>query len=369
MNVLVTGGAGFIGSHTVDLLLRKGYRVRVLDNLSSPAHRDKHRPGYIPDEVDFQLGDVCSRRDLAKALQGIDAVYHMAARQDYLTDFSTFARVNVSGTALIYELIVNAHLPVRKIILASSQAVYGEGKYLCERHGIQYPHLRPLRQLEKGQWDVVCEICGKAMRPLPADESHANPHNQYAVSKYCQELFALTLGRRHGIPTVVLRYSTTQGPRQGFGSAYSGVLRTFALRLLAGEAPIVYEDGRQLRDYVYVGDVARANLLVLENEAANYQVFNVGGGEPITVLEYAQMMIKLVGRDVSPEIPGQFRFGDSRHATSDGAKLLELGWEPLVPVERVAQEYLAWLQDQPELTERRLTDGQLRHGDAIRSVQ
>jgi dTDP-L-rhamnose 4-epimerase len=350
--VLVTGGAGFIGSHTVDLLLKKGYEVRVLDSLTPPVHPRKERPTYLPKNVEFILGDVQNRNDMEKALQGVRAVFHLAAYQDYLTDFSKFAFVNDGGTALLYEIIVNHRLPVEKIVLGSSQAVYGEGKYQCSGHGVQYPPMRSLKQLQAGDWEVKCPACDKQMKPLPADESRVNPHNQYAVSKYAQELYALTLGKRHGIPTVALRYSITQGPHQSIHNAYSGLLRSSVIRILNNMPPVIYEDGQQLRDYVYVGDVAQANLLALEKDTANFEVFNVGGREPVTVLEYVGMLLKLWGKDTRPEIVGQFRFGDTRHVFSDISKIQTLlGWQPVTSLEKAAQQYIIWAQSQPEITD------------------
>jgi len=351
MNILVTGGAGFIGSHTVDLLLKRGHNIRILDSLAPPVHPERQKPAYIPNDVDFIIGDVRNRSDMERALQDIDIVFHFAAHQGYLIDFSTFALVNDGGTALLYEITVNKHLPVRKIILVSSQAVYGESKYQCEQHGTQYPPPRSLEQLETGEWEVKCPVCQEIMQPLPIDESRANPHNQYAVSKYCQELYALTLGKRYDIPTIVLRYSITQGPRQSFYNAYSGILRSFTIRLLNNLPPIIYEDGKQLRDYVYVGDVVSANLLVMESSAADYEVYNVGGGEVLSVLEYTRLLLKVTDKDITPLIPGQFRFGDVRHITSDISKLTKLGWEPKTTIEQTAKEYVDWVRKQPEVSD------------------
>ena len=371
MRILVTGGAGFIGSHTVDLLLEKGHRVRVLDNLAPPVHRDGRKPDYLPDVVDFRLGDVRNRNDMVSALKGIDVVFHFAAYQDYLTDFSTFASVNDVGTALLYEIIVNQHLPVQKVIVASSQAVYGEGKYQCEEHGVQYPLPRTLDQLEQGNWEVQCDTCGQPMKPQRLDESHVSPHNQYAVSKYCQELYALTLGRKHGIPTVAMRYSITQGPRQSFFNAYSGILRSFTIRLLQNMPPLIYEDGGQLRDYVYVGDVVRANLLVMENEAANYRAFNVGGRKPVTVLEYARALLKITGKNIFPEVPGQFRHGDSRHTFSDSTSIEELGWKTTAHLEQIIHEYVDWAQSQPEVPYQSYTTASrvMKQTEVVRTVK
>lgn len=351
MKVLVTGGAGFIGSHTVDLLLERGYEVRVLDSLESPVHPKKKKPDYLPNNVEFILGDVQSKDDIERALQGVDYVFHLAAYQGYLTNFGKFAFTNDGGTALIYEVIVQKKLPIRKVILGSSQAVYGEGKYRCGEHGIQYPSPRSSEQLESGDWEIKCPTCQQPMQPLPTDESRTSPHNQYAVSKHSQELYALTLGKRFDIPTVVLRYSITQGPRQSFYNAYSGILRIFASRLLHNLPPIIYEDGEQLRDYVYVGDVAAANILAMESNAVNYEVYNVGGGEVLSVLQYGKLLSNVMGKGVTSEIPGEFRFGDVRHIISDVSKIKKLGWQPRTSIEQAATEFIDWARKQPEISD------------------
>ncbi len=364
MKVLVTGGAGFIGSHTVDLLMEKGYAVRILDSLAPPVHVAGRIPGYVPvDDVEFIEGDVRDGAAWEQALEGVDAVFHLAAYQDYLPDFSKFFHVNSVGTALLYEIIVEKRLPVRKVVVASSQAVYGEGKYRCAAvhvslspchplapsppHSIQYPPLREEAQLRRGNWEVRCPACGQPMEPQWTDEAMVNPHNQYAMSKYTQEMIALNLGKRYGIPTVAMRYSIVQGPRQSFRNAYSGVLRIFTQRLLNGKAPVCYEDGHQLRDYVSVYDVTRANLLVLEDSRADYQVFNVGGDRQVSVLDYAHLIARRAGVDLDPEVPGLYRFGDTRHIFSDVRQLKTLGWEPVVGLEEIVDGYIAWAQAQP----------------------
>ncbi|MCS6843191.1 MAG: NAD-dependent epimerase/dehydratase family protein [Caldilineales bacterium] len=347
--VLVTGGAGFIGSHTVDLLLARGYRVRILDALLPPVHRGGQPPDYLPADAELLVGDVRDRAALRRALEGVELVVHLAAYQDYLTDFSRFFDVNATGTALLYELIVNERLPVRKVVVASSQAVYGEGKYRCPRDGVQYPPLRPESQLRAGQWEVRCPACGRPMQLCPTDEAVVNPHNQYAMSKHAQEMIALNLGQRYGIPTVALRYSITQGPRQSFRNAYSGICRIFVTRLLAGRAPVAYEDGRQLRDYVSVEDVARANLLALEDPRADYQAFNVGGGQAVSVLEYAALAAEVLGVDIPVQVPGEYRFGDTRHIVSDIGKLQALGWQPQTSLRQIIADYAEWASRQPDL--------------------
>lgn len=345
--VLVTGGAGFIGSHTVDLLLSKGYKVRVLDALMPPVHPQPVRPAYLPDEVELIVGDVRDKAAVERALDGVDAVFHLAAYQDYLPDFSKFFHVNSVGTAMIYEVIVEKKLPVQKVVFASSQATYGEGHYQCVNHGDQYPELRPVEQLMRSEWEVRCPVCGEPMQPQLTGESVVRPHNQYAISKYTQELIGLNLGKRYNIPSVAMRYSITQGPRQSFSNAYSGICRIFTTRMMAGKAPIAYEDGGQLRDYVFVGDVARANVLVMEDERADYQVFNVGGGEATTVMGFGKLVAKTLGVDLAPAAPGEFRFGDTRHIISDISKLKDLGWHPQVSLGEIIRRYIDWAITQP----------------------
>jgi dTDP-L-rhamnose 4-epimerase len=340
--VLVTGGAGFIGSHTVDLLLERGYQVRVLDSLQPRVH-PHGKPAYLPPEVEFQQGFVENRNDLARALDGVDAVFHLAAYQDYMPDFSTFLHVNAGSTALLYELILERKLPVAKVVVAASQAVAGEGKYECREHGVIYPGPRPLEQLERGEWELKCPHCSREMQPLLIDEAVSRPHTAYGISKYAVELLALNLGRRYGIPSASMRYTYVQGPRNSFYNAYSGICRIFCLRVLAGLPPVVYEDGRQRRDYLDVSDVARANVLALESPEADYRVFNVGPGRALTVLEFARVVLQAAGSRLEPQVNGEFRVGDTRHTVSDVAALQSLGWRAEVPIEQTVARYLEWI--------------------------
>ena len=370
---LVTGGAGFIGSHTVDLLLRRGYEVRILDNLQPRVH-PQGKPGFIPPGADFILGDVTNRDDLSRALRDVDFVFHLAAYQDYMPDFSRFIHTNTESAALLFELAISDRdrYPVRKIVFASSQAVSGEGAYLCPscaggihapsiheqlsarsspiaelpRAAIHIPRPRPIDQLKRGEWEIRCEVCGGKMEPLLIRESTISPGTAYGISKYAIELLADRLGRRYELPTVCMRYTYVQGRRNSLYNAYSGVARRFALRILHELPPVVYEDGQQLRDYINVRDVARANVLVIEDERANHQVFNVGGGRAVTVLEIASMMQRAFGSPLEPVIPREFRLGDTRHTVSDNSKLRALGWEPTIPVEQNIAEYTEWIKDQ-----------------------
>jgi len=349
MKILITGGAGFIGSHTIDLLLQKGYALRVLDALEPPVHRDGQWPSYLPREVEQVNGDVRDRSAWERALDGVEAVFHFAAYQDYLPDFSKFFHVNAGGTALLYELIVEKHLPIRKVVVASSQAVYGEGNYRCPTDGVQYPGPRSEAQLQAKDWEPRCPICHQPMTSeITSESATINPHNSYAMSKYSEEMLALKLGQRYDIPTVAMRYSIVQGPRQSYRNAYSGAMRIFAMQALARQPLTVYEDGQQLRDFVYVGDVARANVLVFEDARADYQSFNVGGGRAITVLDFARLVVARSGSGAPPQVTGEYRFGDTRHIVSDISKLRALGWEPQGSFEKNIAEYLAWAQSQPD---------------------
>jgi dTDP-L-rhamnose 4-epimerase len=370
---LVTGGAGFIGSHTVDLLLERGYKVRILDNLQPRVH-PQGKPRFIPDDAEFMQGDVSDPEALGRALRDVDYVFHLAAYQDYLPDFSRFIHTNTESAALLFELAVSdrKRYPVQKIVFASSQSVSGEGVYLCPAcagmvrvptiqeqllngpspvaefpaRSVHVPGPRSIDQLKRGDWEIGCPACAGAMAPLLIQETTISPGTAYGISKYAIELLADRLGRRYGIPTVCLRYTYVQGPRNSFYNAYSGIARRFALRILHNLPPEVYEDGRQLRDYINVRDVAFANVLMIEDERVDHQVFNVGGGRAVTVLEIASLMLKAFGSRLEPIIQGEFRLGDTRHTVSDISRLRALGWEPGIPVEHNIVEYAEWIREQ-----------------------
>lgn len=349
MHVLVTGGAGFIGSHTVDALIERGDDVTILDSLEKPVHL-KGAPSYLNKRARFILGDVRQRADLLKALDGVDAVLHLAAYQDYLPDFSKFYHVNAVGTALIYELIVEKKLPVKRVVVASSQAVAGEGRYSNRNGEIFHPDLRTDAQLENGQWNFRDENGHEDLQWLPTPEIDANPQNQYALSKHAQEMMAISFGKRYQIPSVALRYSIVQGPRQSFYNHYSGACRIFSLSYYFGKAPLIYEDGRQVRDFVNIKDVVAANIIALTDPRAEYQSFNVGGGHPYTVSEFCDIVAAVFEKpDVKPRIPNLFRFGDTRHIISDISKLEALGWKPTRRAQESVQDYRTYLEAQTEI--------------------
>ncbi len=340
--VLVTGGAGFIGSHTVDALLERGYRVRVLDLLQPRVHPHGW-PSYLSSDVERVQGDVADPVVMERCLRGVDFVMHLAAYQDYLPDFSHFVHTNAESTALIFEIAVRDRLPIRKMVFASSQSVAGEGRYRCRAHGEFQPDLRPLDQLERGDWELHCPVCGDEMESLLIPEEVSRPHTAYGISKYSIELLARALGARYAIPTACMRYTYVQGARNSFFNAYSGICRIFALRISNGLPPVCYEDGRQLRDYVNVRDVALANVLAMEDASQPHAVYNAGGGRATTVAEFARLMLAAMGSRLEPLVPGQFRVGDTRHTVSDISRLQALGWEPTIPVEQNIQEYLDWM--------------------------
>lgn len=348
LTILITGGAGFIGSHTADRLLALGHHVRVLDNLQKPVHL-KGRPAYLSSDIEFIKGDVRDREAMYRALQGVDIVFHLAAYQDYLQDFSSFFHTNAVSTALLYELIVEHSLPIQKVIVASSQFVQGEGVYRTIEGEVRRPTMRSLEQLQQGAWDVLDEF-NRPMRWSWTPESHANPPNAYAMSKYSQEMQALRFGERYNIPSVALRYSIVQGSRQSFYNTYSGACRIFSLHYYFDRAPTVYEDGAQLRDFVNIHDVVDANMLVMDDHRANYQVFCVGGGVAISVLDFARTVARVFDKEhIEPRVPGEFRLGDTRHTLSDISRLRSLGWQPTRTIEDSVREYAEYLTMQDNI--------------------
>jgi dTDP-L-rhamnose 4-epimerase len=343
MKALVTGGAGLIGSHIVDLLLRHGYEVRVLDNLEACTHSEG-KPAWIPDDVEFIHGDMRSLDDVEKAVTGVDVICHQAAYGGFAPELSKMTEVNASGTARIFEIIRTKSLNIRKIVTASSQAVYGEGQYLCKECGPCHPPPRTPIQLDRADWEVRCPTCGSPTSAMPIDEdSPLQLTSTYALTKYFEERMTLALGREWGIPTVALRYALTYGPRQSVFNPYTGICSIFSTRLLNGLPPIIYEDGRQLRDFTFVADTAQANLIALESDAANGRVFNVGTGIGTSISQFACILRDAYGVRVDPEVSGDYRPTDVRHLIADNSRIVALGWRPLVPVEEGVRRYADWI--------------------------
>jgi dTDP-L-rhamnose 4-epimerase len=349
MRILITGGAGFIGSHLTDALLKEGHQVKILDLLKKPVHL-KGFPYYLDkSKIEFIYGDVRDKKIMEYALCDIDIIYHLAAYQDYLPDYSTFSQINAYSTSLIYEIIEEQELPVKKVIVASSQAVMGEGKYHSDTGEIIYPSLRNNSLLQLKKWNHFDPKTGKDLIMDLSDELVVNPMNPYAMSKYHQEMLAINLGNRIKVPSVAMRFSIVQGSRQSFYNAYSGACRIFSLSYFLKRQPTAYEDGGSLRDYVNVHDVVDSLILVMELDEANGQVFNVGGGKVYTVLEFAEVVAEVFGIDIKPNIPSEYRFGDTRHIFSDISKLKSLGWEPNRTVFDSVKEYKQYLEEQTDI--------------------
>lgn len=340
--ILITGGAGFIGSHTADALARRGYSIVILDDLKPPVHNGRW-PGYVLGKG-FNLirGDVRKRTDVLRALKGVTYVYHLAAYQDQRPDFSKFFETNTVSAALLYELILEKKLPVKKIILASSQFVYGDGEYRCRETGKSfYPELRTEARFKSGKFGIYCPH-GRPAAFIPFRENQPlTPTNSYGLSKEALERLALRLGKTYGMPTTLLRYSIVQGPRQSPRNLYSGALRIFTTQALAGKPITVYEDGNQLRDFVNIGDVVAANLLCLKNKKTDFEIFNVGGGKAHRVIDFAKTVKKVTGSK-SPIVVGGYRRTDTRYAVSDISKLKKLGWRPRFDPEKSAGDYAGW---------------------------
>jgi dTDP-L-rhamnose 4-epimerase len=347
--ILITGGAGFIGSHLTDELLEKGYSVRILDNLSEQVHgKDCQRPDYLHPDAELIIGDVRDPRKVKEALRGIDAVYHYAAMVGVgqsMYEIKEYTDVNNLGTAVLLEAL--SKNPVEKLVVASSMSIYGEGLYKDAQDNIRPGSERTLEQLKKGKWEV-CDHNGMELKPCPTPETKTPCLSSvYALSKYDQERLCLLIGKAYNIPTVALRFFNVYGTRQALSNPYTGVLAIFASRFLNDNPPLIFEDGFQKRDFVSVLDIARASRLALETGAKD-DVFNIGSGNAYTVVEIAEKMAKVLGKEhMAAEISGKYRVGDIRHCFSDISKAKAvLGYEPQVTLEAGLSELAEWLEGQ-----------------------
>jgi dTDP-L-rhamnose 4-epimerase len=349
VRALVTGGAGLIGSHLVDQLLEAGHEVRIIDSLDAQTHPEG-RPGWIPAEAEFVHGDVRDYDLVARCLRGVDDVYHQAAFGGFTTEISTYYDANATGTARIFEAIARERIEIRKLVAASSQAIYGEGLYRCAQHGDVQPGMRTLQQFRARRWEPACPDCGNDLVPvLTHEDARWNGETPYAVSKLAEERTVIGMGKRLGIPTVALRYAVTFGPRQSVFNPYTGIVSIFSTLLLNGVQPTVYEDGRQTRDYIFVTDIAAANLLVMEDERADGQVFNVGRGEPVDVIELVTALAEAYGLEPAYQLTNDFRPGDVRHLVHDASRIRALGWEARYGLGDGLADVVAWISSLGEL--------------------
>ena len=346
---LVTGGAGLIGSHVTDLLVREGWKVRVLDNLEPNTHK-RGKPAWIKQDADFIQGDIRDRDTIAAALDKIDIVFHQAAYGGYMPEIAKYVHVNSLGTAQMLEVIREKNLPIQKIVVASSQAVYSEGAGECLKHGLVFPSVRPVEQLRKGDWEVHCPICGAVTKSVPTPENApVGGETVYGLTKVDQEKLVLLWGKQMGVPTVALRYSCTYGPRQSIFNPYTGVIAIFCTRLLNNLPPVLYEDGEQTRDFSFVEDIARANLLAATSDKLDGLAVNVGSGRGVPIREIAEQISKALKTDIAPEVNGEFRPGEMRHLTSDTTRIRAVGYQPDVDLATGIERYIDWIHTQSDI--------------------
>jgi dTDP-L-rhamnose 4-epimerase len=375
MRALVTGGAGLIGSHLVDLLIREGWQVRILDNLEPNTHKFG-KPSWVNPAAEFVLGEVQDRATMRSALEGIDVVFHEAAYGGYMPDISKYVLVNSFGTAQMLEIIRDENLPIRKVIVASSQAVYSEGAALCPAHGHVVPKIRPVEQLRAGDFAVHCPVlvegkpCGLVTTSIPTEEATpGGGETTYALTKVDQERLVLLWGKQTGIPTVALRYSCTYGPRQSLFNPYTGVIAIFCTRLLNHQPPVMYEDGGQTRDLCFVEDIARANFLAATTTALDGLPVNVGSGRAMSIRELAQIIASQLGIHIEPLARGEFRPGEIRSLISDITRAKAMGYAPTVTLEEGIGRYIAWIRTQGEIKDYFATiEANLRAKGIVQSV-
>jgi dTDP-L-rhamnose 4-epimerase len=339
MRIAVIGGAGFIGSHLVDALLAQGFTTRVIDNLDSQVHPDGAPPAYLSPRAEFVREDVRNLEGLSRAIEGMEAIFYLAGAVgvgDSMFKIRYYAEANVLGGSNLLDILANRKHTVRKVVLSSSVTVYGEGKYSCPQHGIVFPGTRSAEETKSRHWEPRCPVeskdvrCSAKLTPLSIDEGKPlSPLSVYAVTKRTQEEMFLTVGAAYGIPVAVLRYFNVYGSRQALSNPYTGVAKIFASQFAQGKAPLIYEDGLQTRDLIHVSDVVEANLLALQREEANGEIFNVGTGRPTSILEMARAVSSYLNSHVAFQPSHQHRAGDVRHCWADITKIrTRLGFEP-----------------------------------------
>ena len=343
--ILVTGGAGFIGSHLVDKLVKEGNKVVVLDNFDPQVHQGK-KPDYLNKDAEYIEGDVRDEKALKKSLSNVDTIFHLAAKVGVgqsMYEIKEYVDVNTLGTAFFWEYLINNKISLKKFIVASSMSIYGEGAYKCPSCGIVSPHLRSDEQLKSHKWEPVCPSCGAELTSMGTDEEKKLLSTSvYAITKKDQEELSLSIGIGYKIPTVALRFFNVYGPRQSLSNPYTGACAIFSSRIKNDNSPLIYEDGLQTRDFVDVRDIAQAGVLVMNEPKADYGYFNVGTGKAMTIKEIAQILAKLYGKDVKTEITNKYRVGDIRHCYSNIEKLKKIGYSPKISLEEGLKNLVEW---------------------------
>ena len=358
--ILVTGGAGFIGSFLVDELIKNNYQVRILDNLESQVHQGK-KPKYLNKKAQFIKGDVRNYSVFKKALLGIDAIFHLASavgvgQSNY--EIKKYMEINTMGITNLFDILVNTKHNIKKLITISSMTGYGEGNYQCKKCGLVRPRLRQEDQLKKKDWNLYCPNCRNVVSPISTNEQALDyPNSVYGLSKKIQQDLALLIGNIYKIPAVVLRGFNVYGPRQSLSNPYTGVTAIFISRLKNKKQAVIFEDGLQTRDFVSVHDVVQAFILALEKDEANYQMFNIGSGKGTTILKIAQTLSKLLGKKGLIRVNQDFRINDIRHCFADISKSKKiLEWEPKITLEQGLKELIEWSEG--EKAEDRFLDAQ-----------
>lgn len=350
--ILITGGAGFIGSHLLDALVEGGHSVRIIDSLEPQVHGlSRQKPDYLSPEAEFIKSDIRNSDVLKKAIKDIEVIFHFASAVGIgqsMYEINRYTNCNISGTANLLETIISRKNKIKKIIVASSMSIYGEGKYRCLSCGVIYPKTRFFKQIKNKYCELRCSRCQKTLRPVATDEEKPSfPQSIYAITKSTQEQMCLSIGRAYKIPTVALRFFNVYGTRQALSNPYTGVLAIFSCRVLNNKPPVIFEDGLQTRDFIHIKDIVQANILAMEKKEADFQIYNVGTGKGTSIVKIAEVLIKKLNLPLKIKVTNRFREGDIRHCFADIAKIKkELGFSPQIIIEEGIDDLISWLKNQ-----------------------